>query len=99
MLPRQGHFKQIKKISSYIKIFPKGRIIVDTSYPAHCVYPVEYHSNRLEFYPDSGEEFPKDLPLEKGPIFRITVYIVSDHAHDLVTRRSITRILVMINNT
>jgi hypothetical protein len=29
----------------------------------------------------------------------MTVYVDSDHAHDLVTRRSITGILVMLNNT
>jgi uncharacterized protein YlzI (FlbEa/FlbD family) len=29
----------------------------------------------------------------------LTVYVDADHAHDLVTRRSITGILVMMNNT
>jgi hypothetical protein len=29
----------------------------------------------------------------------MTVYVDADHAHDLVTRRSITGILVMINYT
>jgi hypothetical protein len=29
----------------------------------------------------------------------MTVYVDNDHAHDLVTRRSITGILVMLNNT
>jgi hypothetical protein len=48
---------------------------------------------------DAGEEIPKDLLPEKGPRFRMTVYVGADHAHDLVTRRSITGILVMINNT
>jgi hypothetical protein len=71
----------------------------DTSYPDHSVHPVEDHSNWMEFYPDASEEIPKDLPPEKGPRVRMTVYVELDHAHDLVTRRSITRILVMLNNT
>jgi hypothetical protein len=29
----------------------------------------------VEFYPDSGEEIPKDLPPEKGPRVRMTVYV------------------------
>jgi hypothetical protein len=29
----------------------------------------------------------------------MTVFVDADHAHDLVTRRSITGILVMLNNT
>jgi hypothetical protein len=62
------------------------------------MYPVEDHLNWMEFYPDVSEEIPKDLPPEKGLRVRITVYVDADHAHDLVTRRSITGILFMINN-
>jgi hypothetical protein len=99
MLPREGHLKPVKRILFYLKIFPKGRVIIDTSYPDHSVCPVEDHSNWMEFYPDASEEIPKDFPPEKGPRVRMTVYVDADHTHDLVTRRSITRILVMINKT
>ena len=37
--------------------------------------------------------------MSKGPKVRITVYVDAYHAHDLVTRRSITGILLMFNNT
>jgi hypothetical protein len=84
---------------SYLKTFPKGRVIIDTSYSDHSLYPVEDHSNWMEYYPDASEEIPKDLPPEKGPRVRMTVYVDADHAHDLVTRISITGILVMLNNT
>jgi hypothetical protein len=63
------------------------------------VNPFEDLSNRVEFYPDVGEEIPKDLPPGKGPRVRMTDDVDADHAHDLVTRRSIIVILVMINNT
>jgi hypothetical protein len=53
----------------------------------------------MEFYPDASEDIPKDLPPEKGPRVRMTIYVDADHAHDLVTRRSITGILDMLNNT
>jgi hypothetical protein len=96
--PREGNLKAVKRILSYVKTFPEGRVIIDTSYPDHSVYPVEDHSNWIEFYPDASEEIPKDLPLEKGPRVRMTVYVDADHAHDLFTRRSITGILVMLNN-
>jgi hypothetical protein len=29
----------------------------------------------MEFYPDSGEEIPKDLPPENGTRVRMTVYV------------------------
>jgi hypothetical protein len=47
----------------------------------------------------SEEEIPNDLPMSKGPKVRMTVYVDADHAHDLVTRRSSTGILMMLNNT
>jgi hypothetical protein len=62
------------------------------------VYPVDDHSNWMEFYADASE-IPKDLPPEKGTRVRMTVYVDADHAHDLFTRISITGILVMLNNT
>jgi hypothetical protein len=99
MLPREGHLKAVKRILCYLKTFPKGRVIIDTSYPDHSVYPVEDHSNWMEFYPDASEEITKYLPPEKGPRVRMTVYVDADHAYDLVTRRSIAGILVMLNNT
>jgi hypothetical protein len=43
---------------------PKG-IKNATSYPDHSLYPVEDHSNWMEFYPHASEEIPKDLPPEK----------------------------------
>jgi hypothetical protein len=80
MLPREGQLKAVQRILSFLKTFPKGRVIIDTS------YPVEDHSNWMEFYPDASEAIPKDLPPEKGPRVRITVYVDADHTHDLVTR-------------
>jgi hypothetical protein len=67
MLPREGHLKAIEIILSYFKKFPKGRVIIDTSYPDHSVCPVENHSNWMKFYPDAREEIPKDIPPEKRP--------------------------------
>jgi hypothetical protein len=56
------------------------------------MYHVEDHS----LYPDTGEENLKDIPPEKGPKFRMAVYVDADHAHDLVTRRSIAGFLFML---
>jgi hypothetical protein len=37
MLPREGYLKAVKRILSYLKTFPKGRVIIDTSYPDYSV--------------------------------------------------------------
>src|SRR5210317_761187 len=39
------------------------------------------------------------LPKPLGKKIRITVYTDSDHAHDVVTRRSVTGVLLFLNNT
>jgi hypothetical protein len=49
---------------------------MDTSCPDHSVYPVEDHSNWMQFYPNAREEIPEDIPPEKGPRVRITVYYI-----------------------
>jgi hypothetical protein len=50
------------------------------------------------FQIDVEEKIPENLPHEKGgPKLRMTVYVDANHLHDLVTRRPITGILVMLN--
>jgi hypothetical protein len=39
------------------------------------------------------------MPMPKGKAAKITTYVDADHAHDQVTRRSVTGILLFINNT
>ena len=52
-----------------------------------------------EFYPDATEELPPDMPTPKGKPVLITWYVDADHAHDLVTRRSVTGVLLYMNST
>jgi hypothetical protein len=101
MAPREGHLKAVMRILAYLKTFPKGRLLIDTAYPDHSVYPVEDHPNWKDFYPDAEEEFQMTFLCQRypRPKVRMTVYVDADHAHDLVTRRSITGILMMLNNT
>ena len=52
-----------------------------------------------EFYPDASEELPPDQPDPLPTKAQITIYVDADHAHDTVTRRSVTGILVFVNQT
>jgi hypothetical protein len=56
MAPREGHLKAVKRILAYLKTFPKGRVIIDTSYLNHSEYLVYDLPNRKDFYPDAEEE-------------------------------------------
>ena len=66
MFPRERHLKAIKRILSYLETFPKGKNIVETSYPDHSIYPFKGHSNWMEFYPDAEEKIANDLLTSKG---------------------------------
>ena len=53
----------------------------------------------IEFYPDAEEDIPKDKPKARGELCTLTCFVDADHARDMVTRRSVTGILVLLNNT
>jgi hypothetical protein len=99
MAPRQGHLDAMKRVFGYLKKFQKGKIIVDSSYRAHSIVKITNYDNWKEFYPDAFEELPHHMPTPFGKKARITVYVYADHAHDTVTRRSVTAIILFINNT
>jgi len=52
-----------------------------------------------EQYPGAREVLPDDMPTPKGKKVNLTLYVDADHAHDQLTRRSVTGILLFINNT
>jgi len=97
--PRQGHLTAALRVLSYVKNYPKGKIIIDGSYPSHVDREYQDHSNWKEFYPDAKEDISFKCPTPKSKEIRITVYVDADHAHDQVTRRSVTGIIVFMNNT
>ena len=56
--------------------------------------------NWKEQYPGACEELPKDIPKPPmGKSVTITVFVDADHASESVTRRSVTGIMLFINNT
>jgi hypothetical protein len=99
MAPREGHLEAMKRVFGYLKKFPKGKIVIDSSYLDTSKYQINSFDNWNEFYPDAVEELPHDMPKAFGKAARITCYVDADHVHDTVTRRSVTAILLFINNT
>ena len=98
--PRYGHLSRALRIFGYLKAHAKLSIIIDAS--DHIVPNMKTPLNNVnwdEQYPGVREELPPDAPLPKGKPLKITCYSDSDHAGDLVTRRSTTGILLFVNNT
>ena len=101
MQPREGYLKGIMRVFRYLKKNSKAKILIDPNYPNHANYPTPDFDNWQEFYPDTVEHIPNknERPNTKGSTVRITVFTDADHAHDILIRRSVTGILLMINNT
>ena len=97
MCPKQGHLKAAIRVLCYLKTFPKGRLLFDTSFPA-TISESGGDYNWDQFYPDACEEVPPDLPTPLSPPVRITAYVDADHAHDVATRRSVTGVMIFLNN-
>ena len=99
--PRQGHFEAMIRVLGYLKKFYKGRIIMDPNYRDNSDYEkkIKDYDNWKEFYPDAEEELPPNMPKPMGKAAQITCYVDADHAHDQMTRRSVTGIILLVNNT
>ena len=95
--PREGHLKALIRVFGYLKDFPAAQLLIDPSYPDHSKYPTDEYK-WMEFYPDAEEELPRQMPEPKGKAARITCYVDADHAHDKVTHRSVTGVLLLVNN-
>ena len=100
---RQGHLAHLLRIFGYISKYPFAAT------PFDCNFIDPNVTNQLKFqplcdwveiFPDAYEDVPPNAPTQKdGKQFQITCYVDADHARNTVTRRSVTGILLLINNT
>lgn len=102
--PRLGHLELALYMFGYLKKFPNRRIVMD-SRPLQIdseLLKDSFHPDFLEDYPEAaadGEEIPQDIPAPRGSEMDTAIFHDTDHAHDQVTRRSITGIIVFVGST
>ena len=100
MAPREGHVKAMHKLFGYLRGKPDGKILIDIGEaPVRNEIQFSTGYSWTEFYPDACEELPYDMPEPSGMKTTITIYVDADHARDKVTCRSVTGILLLLNNT
>lgn len=101
--PRQGHLDRAIKVFGYLKKRPNRRICVDSRDPSLQGFESElekdFSKTLCEEYPDSTEEIDAKLPSPKVSEISITAFVDSDHAHDKVTRRSVTGLIIFLGRT
>ena len=98
--PREGHFAALKRVFDYLNTHKNGQIILDDgTAPVRENALINIGFKWEEFYPDAVEQLPEDMPFPFGKKATITCYVDADHARDTVTRRSVTGIVLLVNNT
>ena len=98
--PREGHFEAMERVFGYLAKFPHGQLIIDPNdAPIRQLAQFNLGHNWSEFYPDAEEDIPYDMPPSQGKLATWTCYVEADHARDEVTCRSVTGIVMLLNNT
>lgn len=92
--PRLGHFNAMLHIFSFLLHHPPCRLVFDTSF---VDLPVEQEHDWTEFYPNAAEAIPPNAPEPFGTQLQMVAFVDSDHAGDLLTRRSRTGVLIYLN--
>ena len=99
--PRQGHLELSYYLFGYLKKNPNRRIVLD-SRPLDVDEELRkdsFHPDFLDDYPDAKEDIDMQFPKPYGTELHSTVFFDADHAHDTVTRRSISGLLVFVGST
>ena len=101
--PRKGHLSRLLLVFGYLKRRPNRRIIVDSRDPIYRggenSISKDYMKELESMYPDAREELDSELPKSMVDEMKITVFVDSDHAHDKISRRSITGIVIFVGRT
>ena len=88
----------MRRLFGYLKNYAKLGITYDPRIPDFSTYDVT-HYDWFRCYPGVQEELPPDMPEARGNGVRICGFFDASHASCLQTRRSVTGILLFLNNT
>ena len=97
--PRIGHLERVKRIYGYTAKMKHATIRVRTEEPDFSALPSEPYKWDYSVYGDVKEEIPNDTPEPLGNYVITTHYVDANLFHDILTGRSVTGILHLINKT
>ncbi len=98
--PREGHLSRALRVWGYLKKYPSRSLRID---PKRFTIPGEALDKELidftEQYSYAKEELDPRFLKPMGQELDVAIFFDSDHAHDKVTVRSISRVIVMVGST
>ena len=97
-LPRRGHLEAVFHMFAFLKNKHNDVMVFDPSKPDldESQFPREDWSATP--YGECNEDIPGNAPPPRGIGFTMRAFVDSDHAGDLVTRRSRTGFIIMLNS-
>ena len=98
-MPRRGHMGRVKRIYGYLYKMRDGVIRIRTDEPDYSALPVQEFDWARSVYGDVSEILPKDAPIPLGKYVTLTDYFDANLYHDMVTGRSVTGILHLVNKS
>ena len=96
--PREGHLEALYLIVFYLHKNPMKRMVFDPRKPRVDEQYFNTGADWKEFYGDIEEEDPPHMPEPLGRSVRMSCFVDANHAGNVITRRSHTGILIMLNN-
>ena len=97
--PRQGHLDRVKRIYSYLSKMRHAIIRIRTEEPDYSGLPEQDFDWEYSVYGDVKELHPEDAPPPLGNYVTLTHFVDANLLHDLITGRSVTGILHILNKT
>ena len=95
--PRKGHLDRVKRIYGYLANMRDACIRVRVEEPDYSDLDVTNFDWSTSVYGDVSEEIPTDAPEPLGNYVTLTHYVDANLMHDVVTGRSVTGILHLVN--
>ena len=97
--PRKGHLDRLKRIYGYLAKMRHAGIRIRTEEPDYSDLPDLEHDWARSVYGEITEILPHDAPEPLGKYVTLTHFVDANLMHDIVTGRSVTGILHLVNKT
>jgi len=97
--PRKGHLERSKRIVGYLAKMNQSTVRIRTEKPDYSDIPDRDYEWKHTVYGEVKELIPDDVPKPLGKDVVLTTYVDANLYHDILTGRSVTGTLHLINKT